>query len=399
MSRLTKIVNGLTKILSSDKTLKEVMKKDLTKILEDYPTSRLTEIKDEVTEIKIDTTEMIPKEDVIVMLTKDGYIKRTSYRSYQATTDAPTLKENDFVIGLYEMNTLDTLLVFTSLGNYLHIPVHTIIDSKWKDMGKHISNLIPISEDEEIIACIPAYDFSGDDNIILASKDGMIKRSELKAFRLSRYSKPTSCMKLKENDKLISAYISKKDNVFISTRNGYSLAFKTEEIPVIGVKAAGVKAITLKEDEVVSVNSFSYDTDEFITVVTEKSTCKRVRLSEFDLSTRTRKGLLLIREVKTNPYKILKVFVTDNKNHLGLKTSTITDFKTTEIPILDRYSTGKEVMKDKVQNAFIFTDLIKTTKDEVDDIKIIEVASIPKKEQIDLNDIDNRLLTIDDFLN
>ena len=394
MQKLSKIVEGLTKILSSETALKNVMKQDLKKIKEEYPTPRLTEIKDEITEIKIDTTEMIPKEDVIVMLTKDGYIKRTSFRSYQATTDNPTLKENDFIIGQYEMNTLDTLLVFTSLGNYLHIPVHTIPDGKWKDMGKHISNLIPISEDEEIISCVPAYDFSSDDNIILASKNGMIKRSELKNFKLSRYSKPTSCMKLKDDDKLIAAFKETKENVFISTRKGYGLAFKTTEIPIVGVKAAGVKGIMLKEDNVVSVNNFSYNEDEYLIVITENKTGKRVKLSEFDLSTRSRKGLLIIREVKTNPYRVLKTFIEDSKKHIGLKNSTITELKITELPILDRYSTGKVFIKEDIQNVFIFTELQRLENKEENIEK-----EIPKKDKIDLDDIDSRLLTIDDFLN
>lgn len=393
--KLSKIVDGLTKILNSDTALKKVMKQDLKKINDEYKTPRLTEIKDEITEVKIDTTEMISKEDVIVMLTKDGYIKRTSLRSYQATNDAPTLKENDYIIGKYELNTLDILLVFTSLGNYLHIPVHTIPDGKWKDMGKHISNLIPIKEDEEIICSIPAYDFSKKINIILASKNGMIKRTELKNFKLSRYSKPTSCMKLKENDTLINAIIEEKENIFLSTKTGHGLAFKVNEIPIIGIKAAGVKGISLKDDEVVSINNFSYDQDEYLTVITDKSTGKRIKLSEFELSTRARKGLLIIREVKTNPYRVIKTFITDNKNHLGLKTSIITEIKVTELPILDRYSTGKEIIKKLIQDVFIDQELIKRENQRE---KKKEEESIQIKEKIDLEEIDNRLLTIDDFL-
>lgn len=400
MKKLTKIVEGLTKILSSDTTLKNVMKQDLKKINEDYQTPRLTEIKDEITEIKIDTTEMVPKEDVIVMLTKDGYIKRTSFRSYQATNDMPTLKENDFIIGQYELNTLDTLLVFTSFGNYLHIPVHTIPDCKWKDMGKHISNLIPIEEDEEIISCLSAYDFSKDLNVILASKNGIVKRSELKNFKLSRYSKPTSCMKLKENDSLIAAFIEEKENIFISTKKGYGLAFKAEEIPIVGVKAAGVKGISLKDDEAVSINNFSYDSDEYLTIITDKATGKRVKLTEFELSTRSRRGLLILREVKSNPYKVIKTFIADSRSHIGLKNSVINTFKLTELPILDRYSTGKELQKDSIQTAFLFTELIKLENqaENNSEIKIVDMKEEPKKDQIDLNDIDNRLLTIDDFL-
>lgn len=395
LKNLNKIVAGLTKILASEASLKKVIKQELEKIKEEYPTPRLTEIRDEIREIKIDTTEMIPKEEVIVVLTKDGYIKRTSLRSYQASdTSDITLKENDFIIGYYEMNTLDTLLVFTSFGNYLHIPVHIIPDLKWKDMGKHISNLILVEAGEEIVSSIPVYDFKEKKNVILVSKNGMIKRCELEGFKLSRYSKPASCMKLKEGDLLIDALIDVKENIFLSTKNGYGLAFKSEEVPIIGVKAAGVKGITLKEDEVVSVNNFSYETDEYLTVVTTSGTMKRVKLSELDLSTRTRKGLLLFREVKKKPYKLLKTFVVSNKSHIGLKSSKIVSIKVTEAPILDRYSTGKEFLKEDIVNAFVFQDLY--SREEVINIKIIEEPS--KIEQIDLSDIDNRLQVIDEII-
>lgn len=388
LKNLNKIVAGLTKILASESALKKVIKQELEKIKEDYPTPRLTEIRDEIQEIKIDTTEMIPKEDVIVVLTKDGYIKRTSLRSYQASDQEDiTLKENDFIIGYYEMNTLDVLLVFTSFGNYLHIPVHMIPDLKWKDMGKHISNLIMVEEGEEIVSCVPAYDFKNNKNIILASKNGMIKRCEMSQFKLSRYSKPASCMKLKDGDLLIDAIVESSENIFLSTKNGYGLAFKTDEVPVIGVKAAGVKGITLKDDEVVSLNNFSYEFDEYLTVVTTFGTLKRIKFSELDLSTRTRKGLLLVREVKKKPYKLLKTFVMNNKSYIGLKSDKIIKVKATETPILDRYSTGKDFIRGDIINAFIVKEL--ALKEEIDGIKIIE--EVPKIEQINLDDIDKKL--------
>lgn len=395
--KLDKLIKGLSAILEDEKALKYVMKKELSQVKKEFVTPRLTTIKENITEIKIDQTEMIPKEDVIVMITKDGYIKRTSYRSYSATNDNPTLKENDYIIGQFEMNTLDTLLVFTSFGNYLHIPVYAIYDMKWKDMGKHISNIIPTGENEEIIKAIPIYNFEQDQNIILASKDGMIKRTAIKDFHLSRWSKPTSCMKLKDNDKLITVMLEEKERVFITTKNGFGLSFLTSEIPVSGVKAAGVKAITLKDDEVVSVSNFSNEQDEFLIVLTDHNTGKRIRLSEFELSTRTRKGLLVIREIKTNPYKVIRSFITDSKAHLGLKGSNITEIKVTELPISDRYSTGKEIIKNNIDDVFIYTDLIK--KENLNSVDNDKETPVPKKDRINLQEIDDRLLTIDDFLN
>ncbi len=407
---LEKIIAGLTSILGSEAVLKSVMKKDLRDVRDSYDTPRITEIKDEITEIKIDTTAMIPKEDVVVLVTKDGYIKRTSFRSYTASNPEDiTIKENDYIIGLYEMNTTDTLLVFTTAGNYLHIPVHIIPDLKWKDMPKHVSNLIEMTSGESVVAAIPAYNFETEKNIVIATHDGMIKRSKLKDFKLLRYSKETSCMKLKDNDYVIAAFTEDKPCLFLTTDTGYGLSFKTEEVPVVGVKASGVKAIKLKDDNLVSINQYSQTEDEFISIITTKGTGKRVRLNEFELSTRTRRGLLVIREVKTNPYKILKTFITDSKNYIGLKNSDINIIKLTELPISDRHSIGSQLTKHNLTDAFQESILVRSTKEQIDliDEKVIEEKDIvvekeepkPKKEKISLKEIDDRLMTIDDFLN
>lgn len=407
---LEKIIAGLTSILGSEAVLKSVMKKDLRDVRDSYDTPRITEIKDEITEIKIDTTAMIPKEDVVVLVTKDGYIKRTSFRSYTSSNPEDiTIKENDYIIGLYEMNTTDTLLVFTTAGNYLHIPVHIIPDLKWKDMPKHVSNLIEMTSGESVVAAIPAYNFETEKNIVIATHDGMIKRSKLKDFKLLRYSKETSCMKLKDNDYVIAAFTEDKPCLFLTTDTGYGLSFKTEEVPVVGVKASGVKAIKLKDDNLVSINQYSQTEDEFISIITTKGTGKRVRLNEFELSTRTRRGLLVIREVKTNPYKILKTFITDSKNYIGLKNSDINIIKLTELPISDRHSIGSQLTKHNLTDAFQESILVRSTKEQIDliDEKVIEEKDVvvekeeskPKKEKISLKEIDDRLMTIDDFLN
>lgn len=407
---LEKIIAGLTSILGSEAVLKSVMKKDLRDVRDSYDTPRITEIKDEITEIKIDTTAMIPKEDVVVLVTKDGYIKRTSFRSYTASNPEDiTIKENDYIIGLYEMNTTDTLLVFTTAGNYLHIPVHIIPDLKWKDMPKHVSNLIEMISGESVVAAIPAYNFETEKNIVVATHEGMIKRSKLKDFKLLRYSKETSCMKLKDNDYVIAAFIEEKPCLFLTTDTGYGLSFKTEEVPVVGVKASGVKAIKLKDDNLASVNQYSQTEDEFISIITTKGTGKRVRLNEFELSTRTRRGLLVIREVKTNPYKILKTFITDSKNYIGLKNSDINIIKLTELPISDRHSIGSQLTKHSLTDAFQESSLVRSAKEQIDliDEKVIEEKDVvvekeepkPRKEKISLKEIDDRLMTIDDFLN
>ncbi len=406
-ANLEKIISGLTAILGSEEVLKSVMKKDLRNVRDEYKTPRLTDIKEEITEIKIDETAMIPKEDVVVAVTKDGYIKRTSFRSYTSSNPEDiVLKENDYIIGLFEMNTTDTILVFTSGGNYLHIPVHLIPDLKWKDMPKHVSNVIELPPEEKVINAIPAYDFKSDKNLIITTKDGMIKRSKLKEFKLQRYNKATSCMKLKENDEVISVIQEEYDTVFITTNTGYGLSFKTEEIPVVGVKASGVKAMKLKDDYIVSINNFSYQQHEYIAVITTKGTAKRVRLSEFECSTRTRRGVQVIREVKSHPYTILQTFIEDAKNYIGLQTDEITSIKLTEFPIADRYSTGSQIIKKEIISAYLIPTLTRVNKtqeslldlEEPKIIQVVEEKEVPKKDKISLQEIDDQLMTIDDFL-
>ena len=412
MKDLEKKISIWEQILNNEEALKHVMKKELQNINKEYDTPRLTEIKEEITEIKIDQTAMIPKEDVVVVVTKDGYIKRTSFRSYSASeADDLVIKENDYLLGIYEMNTLDTILVFTNGGNYLHIPVHMIPDLKWKDMPKHVSNIIEVPNEEQIVSAIPAYDFKSDLNLIFTTKNGLIKRSKLKDFQLQRYSKATSCMKLKDDDLLLSVIEENYDTVFLVTNTGYGLSFKCEEIPIVGAKASGVKAMKLKDDYLVSVNNFDYNKHEFISVLTNKGTGKRVRLNEFELSTRTRRGVLLLREVKSNPYRVVKTFIENSKNLIGLKNGDISYIKLTELPISDRYSTGSSVVKHSITDAFIVSELVRIEDikeqetlvdvEELEEkpIKVKEEKSEKKKDKISLEEIDDRLMTIDDFLN
>lgn len=302
------------------------------------------------------------------------------------------------------MNTTDVLLMFTSKGNYLHIPVHIIPDLKWKDMPKHVSNIIETSPDESIISAIPAYSFNSDNSIIIASKNGLIKRTKLKDFRLQRYSKATSCMNITSDDEVIKAFVEDKDYLFLTTDSGYGLSFNKEEVPIVGAKAKGVKAIKLKDDKLISINDYDLEKDEYISIITEKGTGKRIRLNEFDISSRARRGLQVIREVKTNPYKILKTFITDSRNFIGLKNADINNIKLTELPIADRYSTGSQISKHALTDAFLISVLTRRkaleeeNKSEEKKVKE-EVKPLPKKEQISLKEIDDRLMTIDDFLN
>ena len=392
MSNLNKIISAIEEILKDENKLKTYMKEELRKIKQEYGVERKTLIKDEITEIKIDTTMMIPKEDVIVVVSKDGYVKRVSLRSYSASMNEDTLvKEDDYVIGLYEMNTLDTLLLFTNLGNYLYVPVYEIVEAKWKELGKHISNIIPLKENENIVGCMPVYDFDKDLYVTTFTRLGMIKRTKLSDNKLLRYSKPVLNIKLKDNDYVTNISYMTYNNVIITTENGYSLIFDISEVPITGVKSSGVKSINLKDDYVTNGIIFN-ESNEFLSVITNKGTGKRVRLHDLEKCVRARRGTMVIREVKTNPHKIVKTLIINSKDLLLIKTKNdIKKIKNTELPIMDRYSTGSAISKE-----IIDVGVVKRLENKDNMFEIIKEDI--KENEVSLEEVDNKMLTIDDFL-
>lgn len=384
MDRLKQIIMGLEAILSDENKLKNVMKEELRSIKKEYATGRKTLIEENISEIKIDTVDMISKEDCIVVVTKEGYVKRVSKRSFSSNDGDTTIKEGDYVIGMYEINTMDVILMFTNLGNYLYVPVYEIPDLKWKDLGKHISNIIKLSMEEVIVGCIPVYNFDEEKYITIFTKNGMIKRTLLNEFKISRYTKPVTCMKLKDDDEVISVSIKDGNEIFIVTEYGYGLRFNIDEVSPIGIKGGGIKAISLKDDKVVA--GIPFKDMEYITIITDKSTGKRVKISEFDITSRARKGVQVIRDVKTNPYHIINAFITNSKNSLLVKyNNEIEELKITELPIVDRYSCGTTISKKQIVEVALKEKLASKEEKEEKEVHTVE-------------QIDEKIMTIDDFL-
>ncbi len=403
--KLVELMNELESILADKEKLDKVIITELKDIKKEYGSPRKSEIRDEITEIKIDTTSMIPKEDVIVVVTNEGYIKRTSLRSYAASNpDDITLKENDYIIGTYNMNTLDVLLVFTNLGNYLYIPVYEIPDLKWKDLGKHMSNIINVDPEEYVVNAMPVYDWNANLYITTFTKNGMIKRTKLSEFKVQRYSKSINMMNLKDKDRVINATYSIDTNVLIVTKKGYGLWYNINEVNPVGLKAAGVKAINLREDEVVSGLLFNKDTSEFITILTDKGNAKRMRFTDIDMGSRGNRGLMFMREIKSNPSKVVKVFVTDVKNTIMVITSTTKkEMKLTEIPIMDRYSNGSNIIKGKIKDSYLEEEII--SKEDFKDLEYIEDKK-PMQQKLNfdnlykesLKQVDDKMVIINNFL-
>ena len=394
MKKLEEKIKLYEEILTNPDKLNSVIKDDLRKIKKEYGIPRRTEIKEEAEEIKVDTTSMIPKEQVVVVLTSEGYIKRVPMRSYTTSSEEETaLKEDDYVIGLYNVSTTDVLLLFTNMGNYLYLQVYEIPEVKWKELGKHISNVIGLSPEERVIQGIPIYDFDDDKYITSFTKNGMIKRTLVNEFKVLRYSKPIKMMNLKGDDEVISVTDSGSSNVFVCTSNGYGLWYDISEVPVVGIKAAGVKSINLKDDIVVSGLLFDIG-NEYLTILTDKGTGKRMRLTELEKTSRAKRGILLMKIIKSNPSKIINAYIENNKCLIGVISDNYSKIvKLTEIPIMDRYSNGSYVIKDRIVSSYMVSELI--TKDDKCEVK--EEIKVEKK-QISLGEIDDKLSSIDSII-
>ena len=369
-ANLLELIKYLTSVINDESVLKGVMKEELRSIKKEFATPRRTIIKDEITEIKIDELSMIPKEDFIVSVSKSGYIKKLSIKVYNSNNETDyVLKEKDYLIGLYKINNIDTIILITNLGNYCYLPVRDITECKYKDIGKHISSYIPLSEGETIIASFGIKNFDSR-TITLFSKDGFVKQTELSNLPVTRYSKPMTIFKLKDNDEVVSASIN-DGVVYIVTENGFALKFNKEEIPVVGLKTSGVKGIKLVSDSVVSA-FVTNENHEYITIFTDKNTAKRVKLEEIDYSKRSLKGDNILHSPKSKKYKITECYAGSSKTNYGLIREETETIKSSEINIMDKSSTGSTISKKDL------TDVFKEAR-----LKVIDdaLASTPEHEE------------------
>lgn len=369
-ANLLELIKYLTSVINDENVLKGVMKDELRSIKKEFATPRRTIIKDEITEIKIDELSMIPREDFIVSVSKSGYIKKLSVKVYNANNETEyVLKEKDYLIGLYKINNIDTIILITNLGNYCYLPVRDITECKYKDIGKHISSYIPLSEGETIIASFGIKNFDSR-TITLFSKDGLVKQTELSNLPVTRYSKPMTIFKLKDNDEVVSASIN-DGVVYIVTENGFALKFNKEEIPVVGLKTSGVKGIKLVSDSVVSA-FVTNENHEYITIFTDKNTAKRVKLEEIDYSKRSLKGDNILHSPKSKKYKITECYAGSSKTNYGLIREETETIKSSDISIMDKSSTGSTISKKDL------TDVFKEAR-----LKVIDdaLASTPEHEE------------------
>ena len=276
---------------------------------------------------------MILPEDVYVSVTADGYIKRISQRSYKASENTPLgKKDDDHLLDLFYANTLDKLLVFTDLGNYLFIPIHKLEEFKWKELGKHISYLIKLSPDEKIIGSILVKNFQLPLHVVLASQMGQIKRVNLSDFEVTRFSKPIKCMNLKKDDSLLNVGLTDgHQGIVLTSQMGYVTLYSEEDISLLGMKAGGIKGINLKNDILVSMNTFNPLKSLSYVLVSDQPGIKRLHIADIPNCNRATKGTMIYKSPKTNSIHTIASYILDTQDNLKM----ITDQQTIDIAIKD----------------------------------------------------------------
>jgi topoisomerase-4 subunit A len=317
---LKDLIKSLQDILSNEKALLDVIKKELLLTLQELSTPRKTVIENKIDDLIVEVKKLIPKEDTYVLVTHDGYIKRIAPKMYK-TGEETKLKEGDVITGVFQSTTLDTLLMFTNLGNYVYLPIQNIPEVKHKDFGYNISTLANIDANEKIIFTVPINDFEKDRYLLFTTKNGLIKRTHIRDMIATRYSKALKATKIRENDELVSVDICNgaMDEVVVITKEGFINRYNGDEISIMAPASFGVKAIELKSrpsDEVIGGRYIN--NKDIIVLLTIKGAIKRLRPDEIIKGKKNNVGKQYIQMTKTSPNHVIDSDVI-RKNNANLE--------------------------------------------------------------------------------
>ena len=369
---LNKEITRLEQILSNERILLKTIKQELLEVQTLLPSPRRTELEAEIETIKIDQKDLISDEQTMIGVTKDGYVKRASIRSYTASKDAG-LKEHDALLFEAELNTLDTLLLFTNLGQYIYLPVYKIEEQKWRDLGIYINNIVPTQKGEIIIRVLAVRDFTLDQKILLTTKQGQMKQVNLIDFEVSRYNRTLRAMKLSKGDLLASVDFNQGDNIIAISKNGYVLRFDTEELPIYGLTAGGVKSMALNDADEVAVAFYAKETDDFY-FLTSRGHVIKDTVMELPKYARNRRGIILVDRIKTSPHFIISA---SRVSKMQIKEDVMVRILSTKDVLLTTVSDLKYVAnkygKKMVDDGY-YLEIYPSLKAEV------EVVAKPKKE-------------------
>ncbi len=364
-AQLVNQMEYLNSILQSEEMLKSVLVKELKEIREKFPHKRRTVIEDQVQEIIIDKMSMIPNERVVVTVSRDGYVKRVSMRSFTASENNDTgLKELDECIGTIEADTYDTLLMFTDRGNYAYLPIYTLEDAKWKEIGNHLGHYMKADGGEKIIAAMTVKNFMTYAWIVSISARGMMKKTAVQEFVVQRNNKTYDAMILQKDDRIVSCFVLyEHEDILLVSKQGYGVRYDSHSISEIGTKAKGVKAMNLSAGDEIAYGCAFKASANALLVRTLNGSLKRIRINDIDLMARPARGELIAKKVKSNPqivaftsavnsYSMLKL-TQDKKNWVLVK----------DIPIMGKDATYSTISGS--ENHYVLK--------EIEEIKIIDL--------------------------
>ena len=351
-------IKELEGILHDEKELLQVIKEELRLVKKTYATPRLTIIEAEIEEIVVETEVLIAQEEMVVTMTKEGYVKRTNMRSFAASEPEEIgIKETDYLVYGKQLNTLEHLLIVTSHGNMIYRPVHELPEIRWKDVGEHLSQHVSgLAADESIVAVFDYQTIAPNQSFVFMTRNGMIKQTKMSEFAVWRTYKgrPTMCMNLRDgSERIVNCYLVDETeplDVFLVSHRGFGLRFPLTEVTTVGARAAGVRSMNLKEgDYVVNGLLVIPEGDTKITIVTQRGAVKRMLAQEVSPLTRAKRGLMIIRELKNNPHRVMAMGEWSEQATLEVMTQngTRAQFAPQDFPISDRTSNGSFLTDEK----------------------------------------------------
>ena len=354
--KLNKLAEKYRKLLSDRKTLEKEIIKELSAVKKEFSNPRRTQISQESAKVEIDEKALVTDEQVRVLISRDGYLKRSSIRSYQSTDDADNgLPDGDKVVYENTISTLSNLYLFTNRGNVIYRPVHELVEAKWKETGQHLSQEIGLDNEEKIIRVFVLDKLSANINFLLATNDGYIKQLELANLQPTRTykSRAMTAIKLKNKDSLLvgvdAVKPDAKKEITLFTHRAYAIRYDISEIPTSGSKAVGVKSANLKEDDYI-VNYVLVDNKYVdlmhVGLITQRGAFKQFKLKLVNKVSRAKRGVLVLRELKTKPHRIaaLVPYAQDHVLHITTTSDRHVKIQTNEYPLGDRYSNGSFVI-------------------------------------------------------
>ncbi|MBN2849138.1 MAG: DNA topoisomerase IV subunit A [Erysipelotrichaceae bacterium] len=369
----------LQSVINSDEMLKSVIVKELKEAKTKFDRPRRTIIEGQVQEIVIDKMSMIPNERTVVTVSRDAYVKRVSLRSFQASENTDTgLKENDQLVGSIECDTYDTLVLFTQKGNYAYLPVYSIEDAKWKEVGNHLSHYLK-ADGEKIVSAMIVKNFKTYAWIVTVSAQGLMKKTAISEFEVTRNNKTFDAMVLQPKDRLVSAFVLyENEDILLASQQGYMVRYAGDSISEIGTKAKGVKAMNLSTGDLVGYASAIREGTNAVLFYTHTGQYKRIRLNEIGKMNRPAKGELLAKRVKSNPQNISYLTTVGSYDVLRLTQDKEQWIAVKDVPIMAKDATFS--VGPKGENLYVLIG--------IEEIKIVDLPVKPTVKEETHHDVE-----------